>query len=105
MKMEKLREKMFGYVEQWYMSGISQAAFCRRHNLTKRRLNYWVKQYDRHNACGVQNFLPLQIERPIEIGEKKVSGTTLCIHYPNGVSLEIHGDLDRDQIAGLIRTF
>ena len=32
-------------VSSWSESGLSQAEYCRRHNLAAHRLNYWVKKF------------------------------------------------------------
>jgi len=40
-------------IKAWGESGLSQAEYCRRHELAAHRLNYWVKKLGRPGASEV----------------------------------------------------
>ncbi|MBN2452594.1 MAG: hypothetical protein JXR77_19580 [Lentisphaeria bacterium] len=46
------REHWRGVVETWRESGLSQAAFCREHQLRPWQFAYWLYQADRPLADG-----------------------------------------------------
>jgi hypothetical protein len=60
------------HVEAWRASGLSQAQYCRRHNLKVHCLVYWRKKFARKNqdpVSFVQLKLPhdFQVTRPAAI--------------------------------------
>jgi hypothetical protein len=69
-------EKMQDLVRQWKQSGMSQASFARKNELTLHSLRYWIKK-----SC--------RPEMP-DSGFIQICGSTpapICLHYPNGVEL------------------
>jgi hypothetical protein len=83
------------HIEQWQKSGVSQAAYCRRHQLKAHRFYYW-----RRRLPASQNrvsFLPVAFSRPPEHHHP-----TIRIHTPNGFTIEIEDQNGTFKIEPLI---
>lgn len=82
------------HLEQWQNSGLSQRAYCRKHQLKPHRFYYW--------RCILRpktevSFLPVTLS----------SDTTQQPHLvrilmPNGCALELEGTTELEQLARLL---
>jgi hypothetical protein len=41
------QEQMFAFAEQWQESGLLKNKFCREHDISVCRFNYWLKKFNR----------------------------------------------------------
>ena len=49
---------------RWKASGLSQAAFCRRHRIAPWKLAWWKKRLAGHIVAPAASFVPIQIVMP-----------------------------------------
>ncbi|HQM99354.1 MAG TPA: hypothetical protein PLR34_09395 [Bacteroidales bacterium] len=89
-KQEK-KAVMFGMVEQWQESGMSQAAFAQSQNITLVKFRYWIQKH-RHSQ-GSADF--------IQLGGFP-SSCGISIRYPNGVELTLPAQTPASAIKSLI---
>ncbi|HQI69626.1 MAG TPA: hypothetical protein PLT47_02680 [Bacteroidales bacterium] len=89
-KQEK-KSTMFGIVEQWQKSGISQAAFAQSQNLTLVKFRYWIQKHRQSQESG--SFIQLN-------GFSSSCG--ISIRYPNGVELTIPAQTPLAVVKSLI---
>jgi hypothetical protein len=64
------REFWTRHISQWRSSGLTQAAYCRRHHLTKSTLGYWSSKLKRPQAAVAKL---VEVGHP-EVKEKRPSG-------------------------------
>lgn len=85
-------DKWRNHIEACEASGLSKAAYARKHNLDYSQLIYWCKKYD--NSIDRQSNLIEVILPPPETKPEPTSyvpGNALGVmEYPNGVKLHIH---------------
>ena len=79
--MEKVK-RMFEFVSQWQDSGMSQAQFCRDHELKLHCFRYWVRKKREEESCS--GFRLIAPER---------TPLSVSIIYPNGIKIEVASDL------------
>jgi hypothetical protein len=65
---------MFGLVREWEKSGLSQAAWCRSHQIPYQQFNYWAKRYKEvvvpEPSEGVSSrpaFISLEVSRAADV--------------------------------------
>ena len=79
---QQRRNLWTSHIEQWQKSGLSQAAYCRRHQLKAHRFYYWRR---RLSASHDQvSFLPVALSP-----SQGIQHPTIRIHTPNGFTIEI----------------
>ena len=99
---------MFDMIQKWQKSGISQAAFCKEHQLAISTFTYWLLKFrkqesknfhhrDKHSVGG--KFLELNVNKNMGIDQG------FRIQYPNGVQLHFSAAVDTDQLHKLVHLF
>jgi hypothetical protein len=78
MTQKENRAMMFGMVERWQESGMSQAAYAQSQNISLIKFRYWILKYHQSHEQGA--FVQLS-------GFCSSSG--ISIRYPNGVELAL----------------
>ena len=87
------QKEMYILVEQWRKSGLPKTKFCREHQLSLHRFNYWVKKQNRESASEPSikevNFFSIPQDQSKEkiISSKTPQIQTLCIELPNGTKI------------------
>ena len=76
------RSSWESHIEQWKASGLSQAAYCRKHRLKAHRFYYWRRRLSA-SQDGV-SFLPVALSSSLAQNH-----TRIRIHTPNGFIIEI----------------
>jgi hypothetical protein len=59
------REEMFGLIEQWQQSGISQKGWCEQNGIRYHIFHYWYKRYRNQPAVApatTSSFIQLQVK-------------------------------------------
>ena len=70
------------HIEQWQRSHLSQAAYCRQHQLNAHRFYYWRRRVQ--VSLERVSFLPVALSAsPVH------HHPTIRIHAPNGFTIEI----------------
>ena len=60
-ELEQKRSYWKQHIESWQVTGLTQAEYCRRHNLKHHQLVYWKKRFS-HTEMGV-SFVPLKLDK------------------------------------------
>ena len=72
------------HIDAWQRSGLSQAAYCREHQLVKSRFTYWKNKLQKSHSSRTVQSGPGFV--PVEIIDAEPSAFT--VRLPNGVALE-----------------
>ena len=91
MTTQEKKSMMFGMVEQWQESGLSQAAFAQSQNITLVKFRYWIQKHRQSQESG--SFIQLN------------GFSTSCginIRYPNGVELILPAQIPLAVVKSLI---
>ena len=77
------------HVESWQSSGLSQNAYCQKHDLKPSQFSYWKQQLTTLNethppksSTSLSAFIPLSIDN-----NTPLSTSGLCLRLPNGCEL------------------
>ena len=70
------------HIEHWRISGLSQAAYCRRNQIKAHRFYYWRRRLSA--SQDEISFLPVALSSSLAQNH-----TTIRIHTPNGFIIEI----------------
>jgi hypothetical protein len=83
------------HIKQWQSSGLSQAAYCRKHQLSAHRFYYWRRRLPASQEPA--SFLPVALSAsPVQ------PHPTIRIHAPNGFTIEIEDPNESFKIEQLI---
>ena len=78
------REIMYGHVERWKQSGLSQSEYCTSVGIKLATFSYWLVKYKRESSnSSSSSFITIS-------KEQKIEGKDYEIIYPNGVVLRIN---------------
>ena len=78
------QRKMFGLVEAWERSGLTQGAFCQQQGIHPAIFSYWRSKYLRERPSDTaKGFVEVKLG-----GEPGLQGEFV---FPNGVRLEMRG--------------
>jgi hypothetical protein len=80
------------HIEQWQASGLSQRAYCLRHDLIIHRFYHWRRRIITANDNQV-SFLPVSLA-----GGASFNQPFVRIHTPNGYTIEIGNQLGFSEI-------
>ena len=76
------KDKMFPVVKQYYNSGLSIKAFCKKNNLSASTFRYWIGQYKKFEVVpGKTSFISVETTPAI--------AASVEIVYPNKVSIRV----------------
>ena len=95
--MMKKREEMFGHIEDWEHSDLSQLDFCNKNNIALGTFGYWRTQY----LTKEKTETTVEVFKPIKLLPKIKSDYTIT--YPNGVCITLSTQVDKNELAKLIR--
>jgi hypothetical protein len=94
---EAVQQKMFAFIAQWIISGLSQKAFCLQHEVRYCVFHYWYKQYreahpqdplDNTASHNASSFIPLHINSSLP------TASHAELIYPDGRRLLFHQPVD-----------
>ena len=94
----KKRYEMFEHIKDWKNSNLSQVDFCNENSIAIGTFGYWRTQYlkKENPNSSVKVFKPIKL----------VAAKTECnykITYPNGVCISLSSDVDKNELAKIIR--
>lgn len=73
------QEKMLDLVKGYKDSGLSGAAYSRKHGIHRSRLYYWIKKLNQTDSPS--GFVQIKPQSPVS--------RTIEVNYPNGVSVAV----------------
>jgi hypothetical protein len=83
------------HLGQWQKSGLSQRAYCRKHQLEPHRFYYWRRRILKPQPDV--SFLPVTLPADTPQGSQ-----LMRILMPNGCVLELEGRAEPEQLACLV---
>ena len=86
-------------IESWQETGLSQAEYCRRHNLKHHQLVYWKKRF-LPTETGV-SFVPLKLEDLLDV-PARTDHASLCLVINQHFKVEIRSGFDAQLLRQLI---
>jgi hypothetical protein len=99
MTREQRRRFWQQHVEGWQQSGLSQIAYCRRHDLKVQQFYRWRRRIMAASPSPV-SFLPVTLAAPT-----RQHPASIRIHTPNGFTIEIdshEGSVELGQLIGMV---
>jgi hypothetical protein len=81
---EAVKQQMFGYIDQWQQSGLTQKAFCVQVNLAYHIFHYWYRRY-RIAESKPASFIKLGVSSPSVSSSMELvlaDGKRLLFHQP-----------------------
>ena len=97
-----------GHIEQWRRSEQSQAAYCRKHNLTPHRFRYWKQYLTPPAPTAEPSPVPTNPLLPIQVmpNPERPSGADngITIRLPTGIGIELSSRFDPETLRSVVRT-
>ena len=94
----EVRQQMFGQIEQWKQSDLTQRAFCSQNNITYHVFHYWYKRYRdaRPEADSrIPSFVKLELSPPAMYAPAELI-------LPDGKRLLFHQPVSSDYLKAII---
>ena len=93
---EQRREHWRRVVGRWQASGMSQAQFCRRHNIPTWKLAWWRKRLKGQAQASASLFVPVAIASPA------ASGAELELTLPGGRVLRFGAQVEPTRLSAIV---
>ena len=93
------------HVEAWRSSGLSQAEYSRRSEVSQQGLSYWKQKFSGEPADSTEE-LPAIVALPVSVmtETRAMDVHPLLLHLPSGLRVEIGGDFQSSVLEKLVRT-
>ena len=98
-ELEQKRSYWKQHIDSWQETSLTQAEYCRRHNLKHHQLVYWKKRFS-HTETGV-SFAALKLEDLLDIPAPP-DRAPLCLVINNYFKVEIRAGFDAQLLRQLI---
>ena len=95
MNRQALREKMFSVIEEYLVSGQTQAAFCSDHSLAVVKFQYWLRRYRQSENAPMEDAGFIKLQQP---GVR----SSLEVVFPNGVKVNMGAKADLTVLRKII---
>jgi hypothetical protein len=92
-----LRAHRKNHIEAWQASGLSQAAYCRRHGLNSNTFSGWLRSYRSSSKPQAPELIPVQLD------PMPSPGGALGLRLPNGYQLELPATVSPRWLAELLQ--
>ncbi len=93
---------MLNHIKSWQQSGITQVEYCRRHQITVKKLEYWLRKS--RKACALQFVpVPLTPEPPVRQTFSGFEPSGLAVNFGGSAQLEIGKNFDSDTLVRFMR--
>ncbi len=98
-QLEQKRSFWKQHLDSWKETGLTQAEYCRQHNLKHHQLVYWKKRFLKTETDV--SFVPLKLEDLLDrSARQEPASLTLVIN--NQFKIEIRAGFDRQLLRQLI---
>ena len=98
-QLEQKRIYWMQHIDSWQETGLSQAEYCRRHNLKDHQLTYWKKRFLKTET--EVSFVPLKLENFFDT-PARTDQASLCLIINNQFKIEIRAGFDAQLFRQLI---
>ena len=98
-ELEQKRSYWKQHIDSWQETGLTQAEYCRRHNLKHHQLVYWKKRF-LDTETGV-SFVSLKLEDLVDIPAQP-DRDSFCLVIDNHFEVEIKAGFDAQLLRQLI---
>jgi hypothetical protein len=99
-ELEQKRSYWKQHIDSWQETGLTQAEYCRRHNLKHHQLVYWKKRFSHAPETGV-SFVSLKLEDLVD-GAAQPDRGSFCLVINNHFKVEIKAGFDAQLLRQLI---
>jgi hypothetical protein len=89
------------HIDSWQEAGLTQAEYCRRHNLKHHQLVYWKKRFSHAPETGV-SFVPLKPDDLLMDKPAQPDRQSLCLEIDDHFKVEIRAGFDTQLLRQLI---
>jgi hypothetical protein len=87
------------HIDSWQDSGLSQAEYCRRHNLKHHQLVYWKKRFIKAETSV--SMVPLKFDELLDMPWQS-DQAALCLVINDHFKIEIRSGFDAQLLRQLI---
>ena len=98
-QLEQKRNYWKHHIDSWQETGLTQAEYCRRHNLKHHQLVYWKKRFVKTETDV--SFVPLKIEELLDISTRQ-DQAPLTLIINNQFKIEIGAGFDTQLLRQVI---
>jgi hypothetical protein len=98
-QLEQKRAYWKQHIDSWQETGLTQAEYCRRHNLKHYQLVYWKKRFLKTETQV--SFVPLKLEDLLDISSGP-DHAPLCLLIDNHFKVEIRAGFNAQLLRQLI---
>jgi hypothetical protein len=98
-QLEQKRTYWKQHIESWQQTGLTQAEYCRQHNLKHYQLVYWKKHFLKTETDV--SFVRLKLEDLLDISSGP-DRAPLCLVIDNHFKVEIRAGFDAQLLRQLI---
>lgn len=98
-QLEQKRSYWKKHIDSWQQTGLSQAEYCRRHNLKHHQLVYWKKRFIKTEAQV--SFAALKLEDLLDIAAQ-AERPSLCVVLKDQFKIEIRAGFDAQLLRQVI---
>ena len=99
-QLEQKRSYWKQHIDSWQETGLTQAEYCRRHNLKHHQLVYWKKRFLRTETDVT--FVPLKLDDLLMDRPPQPDRQSLCLEINNRFKVEIRAGFDTQLLRQLI---
>ena len=98
-----------GLVKEFRKGTLTQAVFCRKHNIAHSSFHKWIKEYsllspkDRKPGNFVAVELASSKEKTATVEDVKKSQDYLRVTLSSGLTIEVPGGFDSDYLCSIIK--
>jgi len=98
-QLEQKRTYWKQHIDSWQETGLTQAEYCRRHNLKHHQLVYWKKRFIKTETDV--SFVPLNLEDLLDM-PARADRAPLCLVIDDQFKIEIRAGFDAPLLRQLI---
>ena len=99
-QLEQKRTYWKQHIDSWQQTGLTQAEYCRRHNLKHHQLVYWKKRFLKTETDV--SFVPLKLEDLLDIPSSGPEHASLTLVIDNQFKIQIRAGFDAQLLRQLI---
>lgn len=93
------RSEWLSEIERWQRSGLSAAAYARRHELSASTLYWWSTHLRQAEEAPSVSFLPVRVQPG---ASAETTPFSLEVTLRNGRTVRAHGDVDAARFARVL---